>query len=445
MEGNLIFDERCEMAVVGIIATYENYFKCAELSEEMFAHHHTRKIYHAMKEVAESGQAIDVSSVSLALAQSGLRDTVDYLFDCTNLQQSTATFSLNCERLRDLWKRRTLRVAAVMLAQKSADESIDVDKLLNEASAELERVQCAESGGVLSMKDAHKSTYDTVNNNLSGERNGMYTGFRYFDNEGGFQNGEFVIIAGATSQGKTAFALDVCLNAAISGVPCACFSMEMSNTEIDARLLGKVSGVRPSDIMRKPLAPEQLKAYDRAIGSTGDLPIYFDDRPAHTVESIVASVRKMSKRMGVRMVIVDYLQILQANQRLGNMTEEQFFGVTARRFQQLAKELGVCVVLLSQLHRDHADEEPNINRLRGSGQIAEAADTVIIIWRPEYYGKTYEGRYANVRPEGTALVKIVKGRNIGTGEFICGFDSVRLRFFDLDNIPSVPDNRKQPF
>lgn len=110
----------------------------------------------------------------------------------------------------------------------------------------------------------------------------------------------------------------------------------------------------------------------------------------------------------------------------------------ARRLKNLAKELNIWIMLLSQLSRDTLNPEPTLARLRGSGQINEAADTTILIYRPEYYSLTsgknfkYSGQYANINTHGTALVNIAKGRNTGIYSFVCGFDANSTKFYDMD-------------
>ena len=119
--------------------------------------------------------------------------------------------------------------------------------------------------------------------------------------------------------------------------------------------------------------------------------------------------------------------------------KEQQMGEASRRLKNLAKELGIWIVALSQLNRDKDNPEPNINRMRDSGQIAEAADVVILVYRPERYGKRYPGEFSSVKTEGTALIKVAKGRNIGTFNFVCGFDAACTRFYPLDDeLPVAP-------
>lgn len=143
----------------------------------------------------------------------------------------------------------------------------------------------------------------------------------------------------------------------------------------------------------------------------------------------------MKMKYDITGIVVDYLQILNVNMR--NTNKEQQMGDVARRLKNIAKELNIWVLALSQLSRNKEDPTPSMARLRDSGQIAEAADTVMLIYRPEFYGKTsYPSGFNNVSVKGTALIDIAKGRNIGTMKFICGFNAPTTLFYDLDSVPT---------
>ena len=118
------------------------------------------------------------------------------------------------------------------------------------------------------------------------------------------------------------------------------------------------------------------------------------------------------------------------------------FGLTARKFKNLAKELQICIVLISQIARSKDTTEPTLSRIRGSGQISEAADVVLLIYRPEFYNKSYSGNRCKVSTKDTAQIKLAKGRNIGTGDFICGYNAPVTHFYDLASIPMIDDNQE---
>jgi replicative DNA helicase len=140
----------------------------------------------------------------------------------------------------------------------------------------------------------------------------------------------------------------------------------------------------------------------------------------------------MKKRYDIEGVMIDYLQILNVNMKGTN--KEQQMGDVARRLKNLAKDLDIWVIALSQLNRDHQNPEPTLNRLRDSGQIAEAADIVCLVYRPEVYGRRYSGEFAGKETEGTAQLNFAKGRNIGMMKFLCGFDAATTNFYNVEEV-----------
>jgi replicative DNA helicase len=141
----------------------------------------------------------------------------------------------------------------------------------------------------------------------------------------------------------------------------------------------------------------------------------------------------MVLKYGIKGAVVDYMQIMNVNQQ--NQNKEQAMATAARLFKNIAKDLNIWVVALSQLSRNNDRPEPSLSRLRDSGQIAEAADVVILVYRPEAKSESlrYSGSYSNVSTKGTALIDVAKGRNIGIFKFMCGFNAETTTFYPIDN------------
>ena len=135
-------------------------------------------------------------------------------------------------------------------------------------------------------------------------------------------------------------------------------------------------------------------------------------------------------------VVIDYLQILTINKKSSNV--EEAIAEAARRLKNIAKELNIWILALSQLSRDNSNPIPSVNRLRGSGQINEAADITILLYRPEVYNKRYPEPFQSTNPNGTALIDIAKGRNIGVFKFIAGFNAATTHFYELNERPILP-------
>lgn len=249
------------------------------------------------------------------------------------------------------------------------------------------------------------------------------------------QKSDLIIIAGETSQGKTSLAVSMMRNAALSGAKIAMYSMEMKKEQIAARILSMESGIPANQIMYSRLTESQVQAVDRGVGNITGTGIYFDDRSTSNIDTIISSIRYMKLKFDIDGAVVDYLQILNVNMKGAN--KEQQMGDVARRLKNLAKELDIWIIALSQLNRDTMNPVPTLSRLRDSGQIAEASDVVILIYRPEVMKKSYPNDFSNVSTQGTAMIDIAKGRNIGLLRFICGFNAATTRFYNIDSVPLI--------
>jgi replicative DNA helicase len=200
--------------------------------------------------------------------------------------------------------------------------------------------------------------------------------------------------------------------------------------------------VPSNEILYSKLASGQIQMVDKGVARVIDMPVYFDDRSTSNIETILSSIRMMKIKYNIKGVIVDYLQILNVNMKGSN--KEQQMGDVARRLKNIAKDLDIWVIALSQLSRDRQNPAPSLSRLRDSGQIAEAADMVILIYRPEIYGEKYPEEFENKSTRGTAMIDVAKGRNIGLLKFLVGFDAKTTNFYELEDIPITQVKNDSP-
>ena len=282
---------------------------------------------------------------------------------------------------------------------------------------------------------------ERIKNNIEGiAPKSTHTGFAEIDNRGSLQPSNLIVVAADSSQDKTAFAGSIALNAAKAGASVAFYSLEMTGAQMLTRLASMDSGIPCSVLFNQKLSAEEYQRFLASSQRIKNLDVFFDDRSSSTIDAIIASIRTMVIKKHIDGAIIDYLQILSVITKVRN-TEEQLAEI-ARRLKILAKELGIWIMLLSQLSRDtqSRDAEPTLSQLDEDGRINEIADTTILIYRPEYYSMgagrnfKYSGQYANVSTHGTALVNIVKGRNTGTYSFICGFDANTTRFYNMNSV-----------
>lgn len=456
----LLHDEQCEQQVLGVLLSYRDSYNQFQdfCSEDVFSNQTNRYFYKCISGVISEGKIPDIVSVyeySRKHPMQGYSEEENRLLagDIAALVSSvvsSVTFEQNCQRLADLSRRRKMYAIGCQLIAAGTSEMGDTDEIKAKTLEQLQSLDERPTTSVRSINESLVSLNEIVERNISGTRTiGYPTGFDFLDEKGGMQPTDLWVVAAEFSQGKTSLALDFCLNAASAGYPTAFYSTEMMSTQLAARMVAGKSGISSQVIMQQPLEGETLSNYDKAIGKLEGLPIYFDDTSTLSVERIIASIRSMVRNRGVKVAFVDYLQTLQTNERNMRMTEEQFYGITARKFKNLAKELQICIVLISQISRSRDTTEPTLSRIRGSGQINEAADVVLLIYRPEFYGKQYSGTHSKVSTKGTAQIKLAKGRNIGTGEFICGYHASVTHFYELETIPLIEGcsemNEEEPY
>lgn len=437
METNIqLRDEDAERIVLGTIITERNALEEVRelLSEESFYIPFHQQIYKAVIQVSSSGDRPDIITVKNKLVANGERfDLAEYMRIASN-----CTFDLYqyAARLHDLTIRRKFWDIGQYLVSNSYSEAEDILDVTNSVSDELASLFKSSSTTITTINDGLESVYGMINENLAGNKplTGTPTGFEKIDvKSGGLQKSDLIIIAGETSQGKTSLAVSIMRNAAYYGAKIAMYSMEMKKEQITARILSMESGVPANQIMYSRLTDSQIQAIDKGIGKVSGKGIYFDDRSTSNIDTIISSIRYMKLKFGIDGAIVDYLQILNVNMKGAN--KEQQMGDVARRLKNLAKELDIWIIALAQLNRDNINPVPTLARLRDSGQIAEAADVVMLIYRPEVNKKSYPNEFSNVETRGTAMIDIAKGRNIGMLRLICGFNACTTCFYNLDTVP----------
>lgn len=447
MEVNIqLRDEDAEKLVLGTIISRRDALEEVRelLSNECFYNSFHQDIYKAIIQIASTGDRPDMITVKNKLVANGVEfELVAFMTLASNM-----TFDLQqyAARLHDLAIRRKFYEIGQYLVSNSYTESEDILDVTNTVSDQLSSLFKSSSSVISTINEGLENVYHMINENLSGSKplTGTPTGFDKIDNKsGGLQKSDLIIIAGETSQGKTSLAVSIMRNAACLGTKIAMYSMEMKKEQITARILSMESGVPANEIMYSRLSESQLQSVDKGIGKVSGKGIYFDDRSTSNIDTILSSIRYMKLKFGIDGAIVDYLQILNVNMKGAN--KEQQMGDVARRLKNLAKELDIWIIALSQLNRDNMNPVPSLARLRDSGQIAEAADVVMLIYRPEVKGKPYPGEFSNVETKGTAMIDVAKGRNIGIMKFICKFDAPTTHFYDLQDIPISANVEPDPF
>lgn len=326
-------------------------------------------------------------------------------------------------------KRRLADALSEVVLQLDSAEfgSTDAVSAVNAAMAEAGRNSARR---MVDWKGLHGQCVEVMRKKAAGEIPlGIATGYHLIDNAGGLEEGSLIIIAGRTSNGKTAFALNLAMNVALNYVPVVMYSLEMTNEQVGNRMLAALTNISASAIKKGELLPEQWGEADKA---GYDIPLFFDDEGIASKQELYSSIRSMVDTKQVRVVVIDYLQLIKVGK--GDMRIE--IGKIANELKVLAKQLKITIVLLSQLSREAKGMQPvpRINELKESGEIENAADAIYFVYRPEQHSPTLafpdmSAEWSKYSTKGTALLICAKNRLERTGEQLLAFSADTMRFW----------------
>lgn len=437
MEDRLpISDNECEEIVLGTIISTQNSFEQVGdiLDEDCFYSQRNKDIFRSIKAILRRGESPDLITLRAEMEKTVSKMSVSEIIEV--YEKKTFELGQHSLRLKELSIRRKMYELSYYLLQNGTSEINELQEVIEKLRKELENLY---SGVKDNIKDAYSYTlevYNQIKSNMETNKTmGTPTGFHQIDETGGLLPSDLVLIAAESSQGKTSLAGSITVFAAKSGARIAYYSLEMTGKQLMNRFASMESGIPAMRIRNERLSDWEFDKVNVALGELSRLNIYFDESSTSSIDSIITSIRSLKLKKNIGGVVIDYLQILT----VGKKEREQQLAEAARRLKNLAKELDIWIIALSQLNRDRGKDkdnpEPNVNRLRGSGEINEASDMTILLYRPEEYNKSYSGEFVNVNPQGTALIDVAKGRNIGKLKFIVGFDKKTTRFYELANIP----------
>ncbi|MBI5598150.1 MAG: replicative DNA helicase [Deltaproteobacteria bacterium] len=286
---------------------------------------------------------------------------------------------------------RKLIGAATEIVRRGYEAGDSIEDFIDDAERIIFQVaQDRARKSYYALKDLVKDTFETIEKlyDKKSHITGVPTGFKDLDMlTAGLQSSDLVIIAGRPSMGKTAFALNIAEYASIeAGIPVAVFSLEMSKEQLTQRMLASRTGVDLHRLRNGRLTDEDWSRLTTAVGVLYEAPIFIDDTPAQSVLEVRAKARRWKAELGLKLIIVDYLQLMRGRGRMDN--REQEISEISRSLKALAKELNVPVVALSQLSRKTEQREgnkPQLSDLRESGAIEQDADVVMFVYRESVY------------------------------------------------------------
>lgn len=404
-----LYNEAAEQSVLAaLISGNLSVEDClAVLSRDSFYHAKHKEFFDACVKIHESGSQPDMVLVS----QHVNSQDMTYLSSIMEYTISRMNVQPHIEALRDLHIRREIQKKCESLHHSAADLDSEAKTIIDQAQSSLMALTADGNTEALPLAHILTPVFDAID---SGDNTGMGfglpTGFPSLDNiMSGLHPGNLIILAARPRMGKSAFAGQLQVNLAISSYPTAFFSLEMDRSQIVYRLLANVARVDFQAIRNGSLDDEKLHQLYNAAGTLHDLPIYIDDSPGLPIYELKARARKLVQRHGVKAIFIDYLHKIRPSKKSDTRDQEVFH--VAEELKNLAKELHIPIICLSQLNRkcdERSNSRPVLSDLRESGGIEQEADDIIFLYRDAVYKKTQD-RTAEITvakqrngPEGTA-------------------------------------------
>jgi len=350
--------------------------------------------FEAILSLYSRGEPTDVIAVTDELAKTGDLSRAggpEYLHSLTSMVPTAANAGYYAEIVAERALLRRLVEAGTRIAQMGYSGQGEALDLVNEAQAEIYSVTgSTESEDYIPLNDAVMAAFDDIEaaRHHDGTLSGVPTGFADLDElTNGLHPGQMVIVAARPALGKSTLALDFARAAAIQhDLPTMLFSLEMGRSEIAMRLLSAEASVPLQNMRKGTVDTRDWTTLAETRGRINDAPLYIDDSPNMTLVEIRAKCRRLKQRVGLKLVVIDYLQLMTSGKRVESRQQE--VSEFSRALKLLAKELQVPVVALSQLNHgpeQRADKLPALSDLRESGSIEQDADVVILLHRESAY------------------------------------------------------------
>jgi replicative DNA helicase len=429
-----------EQSVLGaVLIDRETIIEIAEfLRPEDFYRQAHANVYRAMLELFERREPVDLVTVAETLERKDELDGIGGRAYLSTLSNQTPTAVHAVQYARIVERKAVLRNligAAGKIAGIGYEDPAEIQEAIDRAESELFTVSNRRiTTGFSQLRELLHSAYDRLDylHAHRGELNGVASGFVDLDQlTTGFQKSDLIIVAARPSVGKTSFALNIAEHAAVrEKKTVGVFSLEMSKEQLVLRLLSSVANIDSSRLRSGFLEELDFARIAPAMNDLSEAPVYIDDTPNITSMELRTKARRLQAESGLDLVVVDYLQLMQATTTNRDANRVQEVSEISRGLKALARELSIPVIALSQLSRQpemRNTNEPRLSDLRESGAIEQDADLVVFLWRekekPEQETEGVDGEVINV--------KLAKHRNGPTGDIQLWFKKSQTRFQSL--------------
>ncbi|MFM6971082.1 MAG: replicative DNA helicase [Rhodoluna sp.] len=423
-----------QSALGGMLLSTEAVAEVQELvrGEDFYAPKH-ETIYNAILALFAKGEPTDVITVTEELTKQGnlvKAGGADYLHTLTSIVPTAANAAWYGEIVANKATLRRLVEVGTKIAQLGYANEGEVEELVNQAQSDVFAVTRGSAReDIVDLNNSIEAAIEQIEQaqKRGGEMTGVPTGFAELDEAThGLHGGQFIILAARPAVGKSTLALDFARNAAIKHKRATVFfSLEMGRAEIAMRMLSAESQIPLQNLRKGAIGDNDWSRLAAVRSQINDAPLFIDDSPNMTLIEIRAKARRLMQRVDLKMIVIDYLQLMTSGKKVENRQQE--VSEFSRALKLLAKELDIPVIAISQLNRNSEqtkDKKPEISQLRESGSLEQDADVVILLHREAQYEKDHP------RANEADLI-LAKQRNGPTGTFIVAFQGHYSRFMDM--------------
>ena len=430
--GSMLLSERCVCDALGEI-----------IADDFFQQRH-RDIYLAMQDLFAAGVSVDIVTVTQKLEQMGKMQLggVEYLSDLTQMVPSVANLAHYMDIVQQKSCLRRLIDVGLEISDECYRESLAAEEIVGRAGDAIYKIAIKSSkNSLVHIREALEEAYLKISAAIESKDGlmGIPTGFPRLDKTlSGLQGGQLIVVAGRPGMGKTSFALNIVEHLAMNkNIPCLIFSLEMAADQIAGRLLSAQAKVDSQNMRSGNVSEQEIHQLASAIKTLKTAPVYIDDSALITATEMLAKAHRLKKAEELGLIVIDYLQLMSGPGRAENRQQE--VAQLTRTLKVMSKELGLPIVLLSQLSRamekrDKSSRRPMLSDLRESGAIEQDADVVLFLHREDYYGD--ESTPENI---GKAEIIIAKQRNGPTGTIPVHWNGEFTKYEEVDTYHSQPE------
>lgn len=413
----------------------------ALLKAEMFYKNAHKLIFKAIAALFQRGEGVDMLTVKHQLETDGNLEAASgtsYIIMLCQKVSSAANIEYHSKIVIQKYIQRQMIANTAKLLDLAYSDRVDVFDLIDTAYSDLNAlsevsVKPQESliGELITPQIEHAQKI------FRGEiKAGIPSHINYFNNRiGGFKNADLIILAARPGMGKTAFAIQLGMHSARLGYPTAFFSLEMSEAQLTNRIISANANIEGEKLTNIGLSDIEADLAYQALDPIRNSQFIIDDTPSLSIERFKVTAKRLKSVYGIRMIVIDYLQLMKSgNGKNGN--REQEISTISRTLKEVAKELDLPIIALSQLSRtvetQGGHKRPMLSHLRESGAIEQDADMVVFLYRPEYYMIDNWDDYQGSDTTGQAEYIVAKHRNGALARNIMGWNGKFTRFYDLD-------------